>query len=142
MGRPSVEDLEIYHLAEKLGDEVWRVVSRWQRLAQTTIGAQMIRAADGVGTNIAQGAGRTTYRDDRRFRGMARGSLYETTQWLRRAFARDLLKQEEIARLKVVTAELAPRLNAYLKAMSQRCSRQGRAPSLKDEMPRGCCCSN
>ena len=121
MGRPGFENLEIYHLAEKLGDEVWRIVSRWQRLAQNTIGGQMIRSADSVAANIAEGAGRTTYRDNRRFAGMARGSLYETIHWLRTACTRGLLGEDEMARLSVLTTELAPRLNAYINAISRRC---------------------
>jgi four helix bundle protein len=121
MNRPNFENLEIYRLAEQLGDEIWRIVARWERMAQTTLGSQMTRAADGVGANIAEGPGRITYRDNRRFIGMARGSLYETMHWLRRACIRGLLGQEEIAKMNALTAELAPRLNAYLKAISKRC---------------------
>jgi four helix bundle protein len=127
VNRPNFENLEIYRLAEQLGDEIWRIVARWERLAQTTLGSQMIRAADSVGANIAEGTGRTTYRDNRRFIGMARGSLYETMHWLRRACIRGLLGQEEIAKVNALTTELAPRLNAYLKAISNRCRQAGPA---------------
>ncbi len=81
----------------------------------------MIRSADAVAANIAEGAGRITYRDNRRFAGMARGWLYETIHWLRRACVRSLLGQDELSRLSALTGELAPRLNAYIRAISKRC---------------------
>jgi four helix bundle protein len=52
---------------------------------------------------------------------MARGSLYETIHWLRRACSRGLLRQDEMNCLSALTTELAPRLNAYIKALSKRC---------------------
>ena len=50
---------------------------------------------------------------------IARGSLYETKHWLRRAYRRDLLSQEQIDRLKPLLYELAPRLNAHLNSIGE-----------------------
>lgn len=50
---------------------------------------------------------------------MARGSLYETRHWLRRAFKRKLLSDEQINQLKTTLDELNPRLNAYLKSIGR-----------------------
>jgi four helix bundle protein len=50
---------------------------------------------------------------------IARGSLYETKHWLRRAYRRDLLSQEQIDQLKPLLYELAPRLNAYLNSIGE-----------------------
>jgi four helix bundle protein len=50
---------------------------------------------------------------------MARGSLYETQHWLRRAYCRQLLTQEQLDRLKPIIDELAPRLNAYLNSIGE-----------------------
>jgi len=46
--------------------------------------------------------------------------LNETVHWLRRACTRSLLKKEQIERLKALTDELGPRLNAYLKSIRKR----------------------
>ena len=77
----------------------------------------MVRSADSVGANIAEGTGRGSFVDNRRFVKMARGSLYETRHWLRRSYRRGLLTSEEVEGIKPLIAELAPRLNAYLRSI-------------------------
>jgi hypothetical protein len=41
----------------------------------------------------------------------------ESKHWLRRAFKRKLLNEKQVAALKPLVEELAPRLNAYLKSI-------------------------
>jgi len=50
---------------------------------------------------------------------MARGSLYETQHWLRRAYQRSLLSQQQIALLKPIINELLPKLNAYFRSVNR-----------------------
>lgn len=94
MERTNFENLEVYQLSEQLADEVWKIAGGWNNLARDTIGKQMIRAADSIGANIAEGVGRGSYQDNRRFVKIARGSLNETKHWLRRAFRRKLLTEQ------------------------------------------------
>ena len=96
MGAKSFEELRVYQQAEDLSDLVWAVVLGWHALARDTIGKQMIRSADSIGANIAEGHGRGSYVDNCRFVRIARGCLYETRHWLRRAFRRKLLSDEQI----------------------------------------------
>ena len=117
MGAKSFEELRVYLQAEDLSDLVWAVVLGWPALARDTIGKQMIRSADSIGANIAEGHGRGSYVDNRRFVRIARGSLYETRHWLRRAFRRKLLSDEQIQKLKTLVENLGPQLNAYLKSI-------------------------
>src|SRR5262249_35092694 len=107
----------VYQQAEELADLVWDVVVAWQALAKDTVGKQMIRSADSIGANIAEGHGRGSYQDNRRFVRIARGSLYETRHWLRPAYRRKFLSDEQIQKLKGIIANLAPQLNAYLKSI-------------------------
>ncbi len=60
MERTNFEKLRVYKLAETLADGIWDVVINWDYLASDTVGKQMIRAADSIGTNIAEGTGRGT----------------------------------------------------------------------------------
>ena len=120
MARSNFENLDVYKLSEKLADGIWSVVEKWRPLARDTVGKQLVRAADSIGANIAEGVGRGSFRDNRRFIHVARGSLNETKHWLRRAYKRKLLNEETVARLKTILDELAPRLNAYLKAITAR----------------------
>ena len=123
MERSNFENLDVYRLAEDIADRVWTVVESWQVFARDTVGEQLVASADSIGANIAEGAGRGTYRDNCKFIHYARGSLYETKHWLRRACRRRLLSQEQIDILKPMLEELAPRLNAYLRSI-----RRNRAP--------------
>jgi len=79
------EKLRVYAIAETLADQVWKIVMSWDIFAKDTVGKQMTRAADGIGANIAEGTGRGSFQDNRRFVKIARGSLYETRHWLRSA---------------------------------------------------------
>ncbi|MBK9139089.1 MAG: four helix bundle protein [Verrucomicrobia bacterium] len=119
MARTNFEKLEVYRLAERLADEIWDVAVNWDVFSKETIGRQLVRAADSIGANIAEGVGRGSHADNKRFVRTARGSLHETQHWLRRAFRRGLLSPAQTARLKPLVDELAPRLNAYLKSIGR-----------------------
>ncbi len=115
----SFEELEVYQVAERLCDHIWAVVQTWDRFPQNTVGTQLVRSADSIGANIAEGTGRGSFADNKRFVRIARGSLYETRHWLRRAYQRGLLSQTDIEPLKELLDELSPRLNAYLNSIGK-----------------------
>src|SRR4029453_5048299 len=117
MEKTNFENLQVYKLSEKLADQLWKVVSRWDLFARDTVGRQLVRAADSVGANIAEGSGRGSDPELRRFLRMARGSLYETRHWLRRAYKRKLLTAKQVDELLPVVNELTPKLNAYLRSI-------------------------
>lgn len=113
------QDLEVYKLAEKLADAAWEIVEKWNYLARDTVGKQLIRAADGIGANIAEGAGRGSRIDNRRFIRIARGSLNEVHHWFRRAFQRKLLTTEQSENIRELLDQLGPKLNAYLSSFNR-----------------------
>lgn len=113
MSKTSFENLEVYQLAEKLADEIWKIVIEWDHFSKNTVGRQMVEAADSVSANIAEGCGRFNYKDNGRFIKIARGSLYETKNWLRRSYKRNLLNEMQIEKVKPILDELLPKLNAY-----------------------------
>lgn len=84
----------------------------------------MVDASDSIGANIAEGSGRGTYKDNKRFVRIARGSLYETKYWLIRAYNRNLITDHQIHKLEPIIKELAPRLNAYLNSIGKNHSWQ------------------
>ena len=117
MAKSNFINLKVYQLAEQLADAVWDVATDWEYFAKDTVGKQIVRSADSIGANIAEGDGRGSFQDNRRFVRIARGSLKETQHFLRRAFNRKLLTKKQIDQIKPITDELAPRLNAYLKSI-------------------------
>src|SRR5213594_4089508 len=120
MERTNFEKLQVYQLSEKVADSVWNIVIAWDAFARDTVGKQIVRAADSIGANIAEGSGRGSHQDNRRFARMARGSLYETIHWLRRSYLRRLLTQPEVKKLRLLVGELAPKLNAFLRSVDKR----------------------
>ncbi|MBS0207557.1 MAG: four helix bundle protein [Planctomycetes bacterium] len=119
MARTQFENLQVYRLAEELADRVWEIVKNWSNFPRDTVGKQLVRAADSIGANIAEGSGRGTFPENRRFVRIARASLHETKHWLRRACQRGLLSAEQVEQLKLLLDELAPRLNAYINSIGQ-----------------------
>jgi len=117
MARSDFENLRVYRLAEELSDELWQIVQTWDGMSKHIVGRQLSRAADSIGANIAEGVGRGSFQDNRRFVRIARGSLYETKHWLRRAYCRSLVNEEQTTRIRRIIDSLAPQLNAYLKSI-------------------------
>ena len=117
MAISGFERLHVYRLSGKLSDLIWEIVAGWNPFARNTVGAQFVRAADSVGANIAEGSGRGTHPDHRRFIRIARGSLLETRHWVQRAHVRQLLTDDEFEKLDTLLNELGPRLNAYLRSI-------------------------
>ena len=73
MAKSDFENLKVYQMSENLADEIWDVVLGWDRFARDTVGSQIVRAADSIGANIAEGTGRGSFPDNRRFIRIARG---------------------------------------------------------------------
>ena len=120
MKRTGFENLRVYQLSEEVSDLIWDIVINWDRFAKDTIGKQIVNSADSVGANIAEGTGRGSFADNRRFARIARGSLFEVKHWLRRAYKRNLLKEEEIIKLQELINELTPRLSAYIRSIGKK----------------------
>ena len=120
MARTDFENLRIYRLAEEIADLAWTVVASWEPFARDTVGKQFVRAADSIGANLAEGSGRGSYADNKRFARIARGSLFEVKHWLRRAYKRTLLSDSEIRSFQTTIEELTPKLSAYIRAIGTR----------------------
>jgi four helix bundle protein len=116
----GLEGLRIFRLAEKMADEIWEEVITWKPFARDTVGRELVRSADSVGANIAEGHGRFHYRDQITFDYYGRGSLKETRFWLRRGVARKILPEERFRYLIGMVDELEPQLNAYINSLETK----------------------
>ena len=120
MNKTGFENLRVYNLAEEIEDLIWEIVSKWDYFAKDTIGKQLVNSADSIGANIAEGYGRGSHADNRRFAKISRGSLFEVKHWLRRAYKRKLLSEQEITALQEIIKELTPKLSAYINSISKK----------------------
>ena len=135
MARTNFENLHVYKLSEEIADTIWAITVQWDFFNRDTIGKQIVKAADSIGANIAEGTGRFGIQDNKRFVYFARGSLNETKHWLRRAFKRNLLSNAEIQKLKSLLDQLAPRLNAYINSfkLPQAATNNERLPTIEKD---------
>ena len=104
------ERLEVYHLGLKLHAEACGLLPRREN---RTIRDQLERASLSIVLNIAEGAGRRSSRDKRRFYEIARGSTTETAAIIDVISARNLAPQAqcvEVRRLAVRVVQMLSRL--------------------------------
>ena len=120
MSLTGFENLKVYQLAEDLADQVWDIVIKWDHLSKDTIGKQLIKSSDSIGANIAEGTGRGSFADNRRFAKIARGSLFEVKHWLRRAYKRKLFLDIEVDSLRSIVDELTPKLSTYINSIGKK----------------------
>jgi len=120
MNKTGFENLRVYKLAEEIADLIWEIVSKWDYFAKDTVGKQLVKSADSVGANLAEGYGRGSHADNRRFAKISRGSLFEVKHWLRRAYKRNLLSEQEVSILQELVKELTPKLSAYINSISRK----------------------
>ena len=62
-----VYELNVYKLAETLSDMIWFDFDKWEKKVQNTVGYQIIRSTDSIAANIAEGFGRYTPPDRKKF---------------------------------------------------------------------------
>lgn len=115
MDRKDIDNLEIYNLGMQVGEMVYNLVFSWDSFQKNTIGFQLVRSSDSISANISEGYGRYHVKEQRRFCYIARGSLYETHNWLSKAITRSPKDQESINCLLTLLHTLLKRLIAYIK---------------------------
>jgi four helix bundle protein len=94
----SLASLRCYCASLQLATEVHALVKRWSNIDRDTLGKQMIRAADSVALNIAEGYGRTGPGERLHSLLIADGSCQEVIAQLQLAALRGLIDQEELQR--------------------------------------------
>lgn len=91
----KLENVEAYNISTKLSDYVWQLVSKWDWFNKRTLGAQWTDSTDSISGNIAEGFGRFHKKDKQKFYYNARGSVYESAHWTKRARVRGLISENE-----------------------------------------------
>jgi four helix bundle protein len=105
--------LVAYRRASELADSARAAAMSWQSFDRWTLGTQLVRSADSIGANIAEGFGRVTDADQRRFLVMARGSAHEVEHWARTAHGRGLVADDTLEHR---AREVGRLLNGLLRA--------------------------
>ena len=109
-----LEDLELYRLSQEFGELIWKKVHQWSDFEKNTIGKQLVRAADSIAANIAEGYGRYFYKETKQFLYYSRGSLSECKAWLFKASSRGLINSTEEKILQEKLSEIHIKINAFI----------------------------
>ena len=99
---------------------VYEVTDRFPARERFGLADQMNRAAISVPSNIAEGRGRGTPREYRKYLLIARGSLYELATQVEIAKRLRFIGEAEAQHLSSATAEVARILNGLIRVVSTR----------------------
>jgi len=91
----SLEDLEVHKLAKQISNEIWEIVLLFNYFEKDTVGKQLCRSADSISANIAEGYGRYFYKENKQFCYYARGSIFETKDWITKLKDRKIITEEK-----------------------------------------------
>src|SRR3989344_8307877 len=87
----KLEDLSCYQIANTICDVVWEQVEKWDYFAKDTLGKQYVRSVDSIVANISEGFGRYYYLESIKFYYYARGSVFESQFWCKKAIKSGLI---------------------------------------------------
>ena len=116
----KLEELQVYQLSMKLGDEVWNNVIKWDFFAKRTVGKQVVRSVDSIAANLSECFGRYHYNEEKHFGYYSRGSLFETKTWLTKAFNRNLIIESDFNRFIIEIDNIGIKLNNYINSIGTK----------------------
>lgn len=120
----TLEDLDVYNLAQDFSDTVWFMVDKWDNFPKFSMGKQMTGSADSISSNIAEGYGRYFIKENIIFCFYARGSILETKNWLQKSIKRNLITKTEHGTLMSQLELIHKKLNGYIKVLKENLKKQ------------------
>jgi four helix bundle protein len=115
----NLEDLIIYSLSLDLSNQIWNIVLRWDYFAKSTVGNQLVRAADSISANISEGFGRFHFKEQKQFLFYARGSLYETKTFINLAHSRNLIEESKYLSIISQIDTIGRKLNSFINSVGR-----------------------
>ncbi|MBX7072704.1 MAG: four helix bundle protein [Pirellulales bacterium] len=113
------ERLEVYQKAVTFADDIAALTQEFPR-GFGFLTSQLNRAALSIATNVAEGNGRSTKLDRKRFFTIARGSLQECVPLLEIAHRRGLIKVTIHARLRNELETIAKMVSGLIRGLERR----------------------
>ena len=113
----SFEGLEVYQAARMLVRDVYRLQQKFPKYETYALGDQIRRSASSVTSNIAEGSGRSSYKEKAHFVEIAYGSLMEAFSQLQIAEDLEYLTEKEIDAIRpsfIQVAKMLSGLKSYL----------------------------
>lgn len=108
-------DFKIYIDSFNLSNYVWKAFVNQSYLIKQTVGSQFIRSIDSISANIAEGFGRYNRKEKIRFYIYARGSSYESLDWLEKCYCRKIIDLTNYNKIYSILINFPVRLNSLIK---------------------------
>ena len=126
------ERLEVWQAAADLEVAVYRVAEKFPADERFELKSQVRRAVHSIPSNIAEGTGRATGKNQANFSTIAYGSLVEVLNHLLIAIRHGYLTEDEVAPLRAQFSEVATKLSALRRS---QLNSQGLNNNLAQEPP-------
>lgn len=105
-----------YKIGYQLANLIWRIVDKWNYFNQSTLGRQIVRAADSISSNIAEGWHRYYKKDKILFFNYSRSSFYEFIDHVNKAVKRGLIDNDEIKQISDLVKKFPKAINGLIKS--------------------------
>lgn len=109
------EDMQVWKDSQDLAVLIYKVTKDFPKEEMYGLTSQIRRAASSVSANIAEGFGRSTYRDRSNFYHIARGSLNETKNFILLAERLEIMRQDDVVQTIRLVDAVNRQINAILK---------------------------
>ena len=116
----QLNDINTYKISFYLSNFVWEVVLQWDYFARDTISKQFVRSIDSSSANIAEGFGRHGKKDKVKFYRYARGSVYESLDWLEKARVRKLITKKQYDYIFKTLKSLPKEINSLISYINSK----------------------
>ena len=110
----SFTELEVWKKARVLKNEITKLVKTFPAQEKFRLCDQLIRSSRSINSNISEGHGRFTFKDQLHFCIQARGSLSETYNHLIDALDCQFINEEQLNYYKSMIDEVEKLLNGYI----------------------------
>jgi four helix bundle protein len=117
----SFTDLEVWKKMRLLKNEIFDLVKKFPNEEKYRLSDQLIRASRSVNSNIAEGHGRFSFKDQIHFCIQARGSLSEIYNHLIDASDCGFIELNELEIFKMKIEEVTKILNGYISYLRKKC---------------------
>ena len=114
----NFEKLIVWQKSMELVDLVYDQVKRLPRSEDHILIPQLLRAANSVPCNIAEGSYRQSKKEFTQFLFIAKGSLSETLTLLEVAYKRKYVNEEEREKIRTLSKDIFNLLSALIRSLS------------------------
>jgi four helix bundle protein len=116
----SFEKLEVWQLARQFAAEIYHLTERFPKDERFGLVSQLRRASISIASNLAEGAGRTSSKDQANFYQLAYSSTLEVLNQLIISSDLNFIKEPYLSHCRSKTEELANKINALHKSAITR----------------------